>query len=266
MGNGAAEQCGEGVILKAEKLAVGYSDTPILENLDFVVREGETLAVLGASGCGKTTLLRTLVGLLPPLSGHLCLAGEEIAVGHNGDVMKRIYRHFGVMFQSDALIGSLSLEENVSLPLEEFTDLPPEIIREVVRLKLDLVGLGSHSSQRPAELSGGMSKRAGLARAMALDPRILFCDEPTSGLDPPTAMGVDKLLLKLRKTLGITVVVVTHELSSIGNVADRCLMLDKEARGIIADGSPEDLRRSDDPRIRNFFRREIEDPAREGVL
>lgn len=263
MASQAAPHCEAGEILRAEELTVGYGDKSILENLNFSIHEGETLAILGTSGCGKTTLMRTLIGLLPPLAGRLRLAGEEIGVGHQENVLPRIHRYFGVLFQADALLGSLSLEENVSLPLEELTDLPPDIIGEVVRLKLDLVGLAPFAGLRPDELSGGMKRRAGLARAMALDPRILFCDEPTSGLDPPTALEVDMLLLELRKALGITVVVVSHELSSIGNVADRCLMLDKESKGIVADGPLQDLRQSEDPRIRNFFRRRIDQSEKE---
>jgi phospholipid/cholesterol/gamma-HCH transport system ATP-binding protein len=265
MEKGMTEGGDGGTILRAENLAVGYGDIRILENLNFVIREGEILAVLGASGCGKTTLLRTLIGLLPPLEGRFWLAGEEVRSGQEENALARLHRHFGVMFQSDALIGSLSLEDNLSLPLEELTNLPREIISEMVRVKLDLVGLGPFAKLRPSELSGGMKKRAGLARAMALDAGILFCDEPTAGLDPPTALEVDRLLLELRKTLGITVVVVSHEISSIGNVADHCLMLDKDIKGIIAEGTLEELRRNEDSQVRNFFRRRINKPEREAA-
>ncbi len=257
-GGNTAKRCGTNEILRVEGLSVGYADVRVLENLDFAIAEGETVAILGPSGCGKTTLMQTLIGLLPPLAGRICLAGETFGGSHTDENLGRVHRHFGVMFQSDALLGSLSLADNVSLPIEEFTDLPAAIIEEMVRLKLDLVRLGPYARSRPAELSGGMKKRAGLARAMALDPRILFCDEPTAGLDPPTALEVDRLLLNLRKTLGITIVVVSHELSSIENVADRCLMLDKERQGIIAVGHIAALRGSADSRVRDFFRRRLE--------
>ena len=244
-------------IVKVEDLTLGYGETIILEKVNFSVREREILAILGPSGCGKTTLLRALIGLLPPKSGSIRILDETIGGAGDEEAVARMRRYFGVLFQEGALLGSLTLADNVALPLEEFTDLPPELIAEIVQLKLDLVELGDSARQRPAELSGGMLKRAGLARAMALDPQILFCDEPTAGLDPPTAIEVDRLLLELRRLLGITIVIISHELASIENIADRCLMLDREARGIIAAGTPRELEESDDPRVHTFFERNL---------
>ena len=241
-------------VVTVENLSVGYGDHLVLEGVSFAVNKGEILAILGRSGCGKTTLLRGLIGLVPLAAGAVRIAGESQDAGRT-----RIPRPFGVLFQEGALLSALTLAENVALPLEEFTDLPPTVIDEMVGLKLDLVELGGSAQRRPAELSGGMLKRAGLARAMALDPQILFCDEPTAGLDPPTAAEVDRLLLELRKVLGITIVVISHELTSIRNIADRCLMLDREAKGIVARGTLEELEAmQDQPGVASFFRNRVD--------
>ena len=240
-------------VVTVENLSVGYGGQKVLGGVSFSVREGEILAILGRSGCGKTTLLRGLIGLLPLAGGTARIAGEE--QGRR----PRAARPFGVLFQEGALLSALTLAENVALPLEEFTDLPPALIAEMVRLKLDLVELGGSAHRRPAQLSGGMLKRAGLARAMALDPKILFCDEPTAGLDPPSAAEVDGLLLELRKVLGITIVIISHELASVRNIANRCLMLDREEMGIVARGTLEELEAMKDlPAVRSFFRRRPE--------
>jgi phospholipid/cholesterol/gamma-HCH transport system ATP-binding protein len=243
-------------IITVENLAVGYRRIAVLKNVTFSIHRGEALTILGPSGCGKSTLLRAMTGLLPPWEGHIRIAGEQIGTGEQNEALTRIRRQVGVLFQSGALIGSLTVAENVSLPIEEFTDLPSDIIADMVQLKLDLVKLGKAGHLMPAELSGGMRKRAGLARAMALDPKILFCDEPSSGLDPATAAEIDGLLLELKAALGVTVVVVTHELGSIENLSDRCIMLNGESKGIIASGVPETLKHeSRDPRVRGFFQR-----------
>lgn len=244
-------------MIRVRNLSLGYGDRIVLENMDFVIRSGEIVSILGGSGCGKSTLLKALIGLLRPLDGSILLAGREITGTQREAALSVARQRIGVLFQSGALIGSLSLAENVALPLQEFSRLPPEIIRELVQLKLELVGLGGFEDYLPAELSGGMRKRAALARAMALDPDILFCDEPSAGLDPVTSAGLDELLLVLNRSLGITMVVITHELPSIERISHRSLMLDGEARGIIAMGSPGELKsESMDPRVRAFFHRQ----------
>jgi phospholipid/cholesterol/gamma-HCH transport system ATP-binding protein len=212
--------------------------------------------ILGGSGCGKSTLLRHLIGLRPPASGTIELCGERFddAVGER---RARLQRRFGVLYQSGALFSGMTLAGNVALPLEEFTDLPREAIRRIASRKLAMVGLSGYEGYLPNEISGGMQKRAGVARALALDPELLFFDEPSAGLDPITSAELDQMILGLRDLLGTTMVIVTHELSSIYAVADRCIMLDKARRTIVAEGSPAALRdTSDDPFVRAFFRRE----------
>jgi phospholipid/cholesterol/gamma-HCH transport system ATP-binding protein len=219
--------------------------------------------ILGGSGCGKSTLLKHMIGLVQPVAGTIEIDGEELTTAH-GDARLGILRKFGVLYQSGALFSSMTLAGNVALPLEEFTDLPREAIDMIVRLKLDLVGLAQAVDRLPSELSGGMKKRAGVARALALDPEILFLDEPSAGLDPITSAEFDQLVLELRRSLGTTIVIVTHELQSIYAVADRCIMLDRARRTIVAEGRPADLRdTSEDPWVRAFFRREraCGDPA-----
>jgi phospholipid/cholesterol/gamma-HCH transport system ATP-binding protein len=243
-------------ILRVTGLTAGYGTTVVQQGLDFEVRRGEVFVILGGSGSGKSTVLKHVIGLIPPIAGSIEIDGEEV-VGATGAKRLRILRKFGMLYQSGALFGNLTVAENVSLPLEEFTRLPRTAIDEVVRLKLGLVSLAHAESQFPAELSGGMKKRAGVARALALDPLLLFLDEPSAGLDPITSAELDRLILDLRDALGATIVIVTHELPSIFAVADRCIVLDRERRTMVAQGRPADLRdRSDDPFVRAFFRRE----------
>jgi phospholipid/cholesterol/gamma-HCH transport system ATP-binding protein len=253
-------------LITVQDLVVGYTGTPVLEGVSFSLRSGEILSVIGPSGCGKSTLLKALSGLVQPFKGRIHIAGEEITGGDGEEALQRARGHIGVLFQSGALFESITVAENVALPLQEFSQLPPELIEVVVQLKLDLVGLGRHGHLMPAELSGGMKKRAGLARTMVLDPEILLCDEPASGLDPETAREVDQLLLEFNSFLGITLVVVTHQVATIENLAGRCLMLDPKIKGILAAGSLADLKASTDPGVRSFFQRQIlKPPDREPI-
>ncbi len=245
-------------VIQVDHVTAGY-DTPVLEDVSFTVRQGEVFVILGGSGCGKSTLLKHMIGLNPPLGGEIRLMGDRISGGTEEERL-RAMRRFGVTYQSGALFGSMTLLENVCLPLESFTDLPSEARQLVAEMKLDLVGLREYASYFPADISGGMKKRAAIARAMALDPRILFLDEPSAGLDPVTSAELDRLILRMRDTQGVTVVMVTHELPSIFSVADRCIMLDKKARRMIAEGVPAELR--DHPpcdAVRTFFNREAEE-------
>jgi phospholipid/cholesterol/gamma-HCH transport system ATP-binding protein len=243
-------------IIDVQNLAVGYDTRVVLQQVSFQVHRGEVFVVIGRSGSGKSTLLKHLVGLRTPLAGTIRIEGFDLA-SVAGRERRELVRSFGVLFQSGALFGSMTVLENVRLPLDEFTDLPPPARDFVALSKLKLVGLAMAARCRPAELSGGMQKRAALARAMALDPSILFLDEPSVGLDPITAAGLDELVKRLAADFGITFVIVTHDLESIFRIASRVIMVDDRSRTIIAEGKPAELRdRATDPRVRRFFHRE----------
>jgi phospholipid/cholesterol/gamma-HCH transport system ATP-binding protein len=250
------------VAIRVEALRTGFGDFIVHENVSFEVARGEVFAVLGGSGCGKTVLLKHRIGLYRPLAGKVSIFGADLTAAA-GEARLAILKRFGVMYQLGALFGNMTLAENIRLPLEEYTDLPDEAMDLIAETKLRLVNLGGAGQRTPAEISGGMMKRAAIARAMALDPDIIFLDEPSGGLDPVTSAELDQLILRLARSLGITFVVITHELPSIFAIADRCIMLDKRVKGIIAEGRPAELRdHSPDPRVRRFFNREPEpEPA-----
>ena len=243
-------------LLEVRDLTIGYGNRLVLEGINFQVRRGEVFAILGVSGSGKSTLLKHLIGLYQPMRGDVLISGASI-VHAEGDERLRILRKFGVLYQSGALFGSLTTVENVRLPLDEFTDLS-EAAKDLIALsKLRLVGLESAATKLPADLSGGMQKRAGIARAIVMDPCLLFLDEPSAGLDPITSAGLDALIRELARGLGITFVMVTHELASIYSVADRVVVLDPKTRGIAAEGVPAWLRENaSQPWVRQFLKRE----------
>ena len=249
-------------VINVQDVAQRFGRRTIFRNVTFSVQPGEVFVILGGSGCGKSTLMKQLIGLLKPSAGRIAIF-DRIITGPDGDAaLREVQRRMGVMFQSGALFGSMNLLENVMLPMEMFTDLPRDAREVVARVKLGLVGLGDAALLMPAEISGGMARRAGIARAMALDPPLLLLDEPSAGLDPITSAGLDRLILDLRHDLGATFVVVTHELASILAIADRCIMLDRaaypDAGGAIAEGDPRALRdNSTHPIVRAFFRREV---------
>jgi len=245
-------------IIQVRNLTAGYDGTVVLRDINFDVRAGEVFTILGGSGSGKSTLLKHMIGLKKPLGGSILIDGTDI-VAAQGPEWLDVLRKIGVAYQSGALFGSMTVVSNVALVLEEFTDLPGEAVERIAQMKLKAVGLQAAAYKMPAELSGGMRKRAAIARALALDPKILFLDEPSAGLDPITSAQLDDLILDLSRSLGVTFVIVTHELPSIFAVADRAILVDKETQTIIAEGRPQDLRdKSEHPMVRQFFHRRSE--------
>jgi phospholipid/cholesterol/gamma-HCH transport system ATP-binding protein len=241
--------------IRVEQLTMAYGSFVLMRDLTFTVRRGAVFVIMGGSGSGKSTLLRHLIGLNEPAAGRV-LYGDQNFTAAPADVREQMLRRFGVLYQSGALFSSMTLLQNVMLPLGEYTDLSPSEMRDVATLKLALVGLRGFEEYYPSQISGGMQKRAGLARAIALDPEVLFFDEPSAGLDPVTSRRLDDLILELRDSLGATVVVVTHELASIFAIGDDCVFLDPETRTMIATGSPKELlAHSTDPRVREFLTR-----------
>jgi phospholipid/cholesterol/gamma-HCH transport system ATP-binding protein len=242
-------------MISLRNLRVSYGEREILHGISFDVMRGETLVILGGSGSGKSTLLRTLVGLEKPSSGEIWLKGKNIAA-ISSDEMDEIRKRIGMSFQGGALFGSMSVGENVALPLREHTKLENPTIEIILRLKLDQVGLSGFENYMPSQLSGGMKKRAAVARALAMDPEILFFDEPSAGLDPIIAAGVDELILDLKKAFHMTIIVVTHELASAFLIADRMVLIDKG--NVVAIGPTAEIRASTHPRVRQFLDRVAE--------
>ena len=239
-------------VIEVEHVDAGYPGVTVLKDVNFAVNRGEVFVLLGGSGCGKSTIMKHLIGLNPAVAGTIRVDGLEMNRANRPAILRKI----GVMYQSGALFGSMTVLENVMLPLEEFTRLPAEARRTLALMQLDLVGLKDAAGKMPADLSGGMKKRAAIARALALEPSILFLDEPSAGLDPLTSAALDDLILRLRDTRGVTFVVVTHELPSIFKIADRCAMFDRARQAMIALGQPAELRdTSDDAFVREFFTR-----------
>jgi phospholipid/cholesterol/gamma-HCH transport system ATP-binding protein len=247
--------------VQVRDLSVAYGDNVVLRDVSLIVGRGDVFVIMGGSGSGKSTLLRTMIGLIEPTKGDVAYCDESFTRAEPAD-RARILRRFGVLYQKGALWSSMTLSENIGLVLGEYTELGPEEIREVASFKLALVGLAGFEDHMPGEISGGMQKRAGIARAMALDPEILFLDEPSAGLDPITSRRLDDLILALRRSLGATIVVVTHELQSLLSIGDNSVFLDSETKTVIARGAPRDLLENcPDPKVQAFLRRS-EEPVR----
>lgn len=241
--------------IEVRGLTMAYGDFVLMRDVGFTVRRGDIFFIIGGSGSGKSTLMRHMIGLQEPVEGEVVIEGERIT-GADSETKERLLRRFGILYQSGGLWSSMTLAENVAVPLEEFTDLGEEEVRRLVSLKLALVGLAGFEEFYPSELSGGMQRRAGLARALALDPEVLFFDEPSAGLDPITSRRLDELIRELRDSLGATVVIVSHELPSIFGIGTNCVFLDAESRTALAWGPPRELRdREDLPKLRSFLTR-----------
>lgn len=226
--------------ISAHNLSIGYGSFVLLKNISFDIKQGSIFIIMGGSGCGKSSLLRVLTGLTPPLSGSVFINGKNLTTTSVQEKNK-LMRQCGILYQSGALFSSMTLAENIALPLQQYTNYSPDTIKELVSLKLKLVGLSGFEEFYPSEISGGMKKRAGLARALALDPEIVYFDEPSAGLDPLNSKRLDDLILNINKTLGTTIVIITHELSSIFSIGTDSIFLDAEAHSIIARGNPREL-------------------------
>jgi phospholipid/cholesterol/gamma-HCH transport system ATP-binding protein len=251
--------------IEVDRVKCSYGDRVVLENVSFAVKPAEIFFIIGGSGCGKSTLLRHMIGLKQPTKGSVKYFGRDFTRATAGE-RQEMLRTFGVLYQSGALWSSMTLRENVSLPLELLTGLDRRERDQIASLKLAQVGLAGYEDYYPAEISGGMKKRAGLARALALDPGIVFFDEPGAGLDPITSLKLDELVKQIRDTLGTTIVIVSHELASIFDIANRVVMLDREVKGIIAEGDPRILRdQSADVRVREFLNRREEPVHRQSA-
>jgi phospholipid/cholesterol/gamma-HCH transport system ATP-binding protein len=248
-------------LIRVRDIIKTYGDRTVLDGINLDVLQGETLVIMGGSGSGKSTMLRIMVGSVRPDSGDIRVAGTSLCAMDDAQLTEYRKRGIGLLFQSAALFNSMSVHDNVALPLREHTDLAESTIDVVVKIKLELVGLREHGDKMPAELSGGMKKRAGLARAMALDPKILFYDEPSAGLDPVTSAEIDELIIDLNEKLGITSVVVTHEMDSARRVADRMVLLDRGK--FIVSGTPDEMFGSADPLVKQFMHGLTEGPLTE---
>ncbi|HNY86763.1 MAG TPA: ATP-binding cassette domain-containing protein [Candidatus Hydrogenedentes bacterium] len=258
-----AEGNENGVIIEVRDLVTHYGDTKVLDGITFDVRRGEVFMIVGASGCGKTTLLKHLCGLLRPTSGRILFQDRDIAA-MDEDELAVMQRSIGIAFQSSGLFNSMTVGENVAMPMVEYSAVTPDLVDSLVRMKLSLVGLSAAQNMMPSDLSGGMRKRAGLARAMAVDPDLVYFDEPSAGLDPIMAAGLDELVIKMNRLLGMTFVIVTHELDSIRLAAHRVLMLDRGR--IIFLGTVEEAERSGVERVRQFFERRPDDHITQTML
>lgn len=250
---------GREALIEAEDVVVEFGEHRVLNGVTLTIHAGEVVCMIGGSGSGKTTVLRTMLGLIAPLSGSIRVLGVELAQADE-DSRTRVARQMGMLFQHSALLGGLTAEENVALPLEQRGDLSPEMIRSLARTRLAQVGLGDAVCNYPRELSGGMQKRAALARAVVNEPRLLFCDEPSSGLDPATVVAIDELMVQLRDDVGASLVVVTHHPASVKRIADRLVLL--RAGRVAADGTVDEVRALGDPWIDGFFSEDTAPPAR----
>ncbi|MCL2040095.1 MAG: ATP-binding cassette domain-containing protein [Bacteroidetes bacterium] len=247
----------DNVVISVKDLSVQYDNRTILENVCFNVYSGEVVVIVGGSGCGKSTLLRQLIGLEKPTSGTIIINGNNLTDANENETINIMNKN-GVLFQFNGLFASMTLEENIALILEKYTGLTPSQMKDAIDLKLSLVGLSGFQNYKPAEISGGMKKRAALARAMALDPEILFFDEPSSGLDPITSASLDNLIKEINNSLKTTMVIVSHDLESILTISHRIIMLDASVKGILATGTPDELKNyKENKNVYNFFNRRL---------